>query len=239
MGKLDSKKERFMNESSVIRKRVSALAATALCVLVAGAMSLSGQPATIGDEDDHETEFNLHPFPPFLNCISNPNDDDPPEARVEVHRGRLNDTLTLELEHFKPGLAFDLFTVERSKLLANGTVDPATTFTFGLALYQSAVQVNERGRAKVSIRTILLDRIFGFDDEAGSKLIHNTFHAGFWFDNPADAVTCGFPAAAFTPFNGEHHAGPLAMISVPDPVTNLGPLCINPDTSKTPATCHP
>jgi hypothetical protein len=46
--------------------------------------------------------------------------------------GKLNDTLTLELEHFKPGLAFDLFTVERSKLLSNGTVDPSTTFTFGL-----------------------------------------------------------------------------------------------------------
>jgi hypothetical protein len=228
-----------MNHLGVFSKRVGVLAATALSVLVAGAMSLSGQPATLDGDDDHETEFNLHPFPPFLNCISNPNDDDPPQAKVEVHRGKLNDTLTLNLKHFKPGLAFTLFTVERSKLLSNGTVDPATNFTFGLSWYQSGVQVNEEGRAKVTIRTILLDQIFGFDDEVTSKQIHNTFHVGFWFDNPADAVACGFPSAAFTPFNGEHHAGPLAMISVPDPVTNLGPLCTNPDTSTTPATCHP
>jgi hypothetical protein len=218
----------------VFSKRVGVLAATALCVLVACALSISGQSTPVEAQ-----EFNLHPFPPFLNCISNPNDDDPPKAEVEVHRGKLNDTLTLELEHFKPGLAFTLFTVERSKLLSNGTVDPATNFTFGLSWYQSGVQVNEEGRAKVTIRTILLDQIFGFDDEVASKQIHNTFHVGFWFNNPADAVACGFPATASTPFNGEHHAGPLAMISVPDPVTKLGPLCTNPDTSTTPATCHP
>jgi hypothetical protein len=33
----------------------------------------------------------------------------------------------------------------------------------------------------------------------------------FWFNNPADAAACGFTGV--TPFNGEHQAGPLAMIS--------------------------
>ena len=42
-----------------------------------------------------------------------------------------------------------------------------------------------------------------------------------------------------TPFNGEHHAGPLAMISVPDSVTALGPLCLNPDFSSDPIHCNP
>ena len=40
-------------------------------------------------------------------------------------------------------------------------------------------------------------------------------------------------------FNGEHHAGPLAMISLPDATTGLGPLCSNPETSTTPARCNP
>jgi hypothetical protein len=213
-------------------KRFVVLAVAAAFVLILSALPAAAQKP-------QETEFKLFPFPKFLACITNPNDHDPPEARVEVERGKLNDTLELELRHFKPGLAFDLFTVERSKLLSNGTVDPATNFTFGLAWYQSDVQVNEEGKAHVKIRTILLDQIFGFDDEVASKQIHNTFHVGFWFNDPADAVACGFPATAFTPFNGEHQAGPLAMISVPDPVTNLGPLCTDPNKTTTPASCNP
>jgi len=211
-------------------KRFTVFAIAATFVLIISALPAAAQKP-------EETEFKLFPFPRFLPCITNPNDHDPPEARVEVERGELNDQLHLKLKHFKPGLAFDLFTVERSRLLSNGTVNPDPTFTFGLAWYQSDVQVNDKGEAHVKIRTILLDQIFGFDDEVASKLIHNTFHVGFWFNDPADAAACGF--AGFTPFNGEHHAGPLAMISVPDPVTNLGPLCTNPDTSTTPATCHP
>ena len=211
-------------------KRFTVFAIAATFVLIISALPVAAQKP-------EETEFKLFPFPRFLPCITNPNDHDPPEARVEVERGELNDQLHLKLKHFKPGLAFDLFTVERSRLLSNGTVNPDPTFTFGLAWYQSDVQVNDKGEAHVKIRTILLDQIFGFDDEVASKLIHNTFHVGFWFNDPADAAACGF--AGFTPFNGEHHAGPLAMISVPDPVTNLGPLCTNPDTSTTPATCHP
>ncbi len=211
-------------------KRFTVFALAAAFVLIISALPAAAQKP-------EETEFKLSPFPKFLPCITNPNDQDPPEARVEVERGELNDQLHLKLKHFKPGLAFDLFTVERSKLLSNGTVNPDSTFTFGLAWYQSDVQVNEKGEAHVKIRTILLDQIFGFDDEVASKQIHNTFHVGFWFNDPADAAACGF--AGFTPFNGEHHAGPLAMISVPDPVTNLGPLCTNPNTSTTPATCHP
>src|SRR5713101_4133329 len=106
-------------KSHLFRKHVGVLAVSTVCLLVDCVFSISAQPATPGD-DEHEKEFNLHTFPPFLACIANP-----------------NDKLTLKLDHFKPGLAFDLFTVERSKLFSNGTVDPATNFTFGLAWYQS------------------------------------------------------------------------------------------------------
>jgi hypothetical protein len=205
-------------------------------VLAAFLLMVSALPAAA--QKPHEIHFNLHPFAKFLPCITNPNDDAAPRAKVEVERGRLNDTLELELKHFKPGLAFDLFTVERSRLLANGTPDPSF-HGFGLSWYQSDVQVNEGGEAHVKIRTILLDQIFGFVDPATTGQLEptNTFHVGFWFNDPADAAACGF--TGFTPFNGEHHAGPVAMISVPDPVTGLGPLCTHPDTSVTPARCNP
>jgi hypothetical protein len=67
----------------------------------------------------------------------------------------------------------------------------------------------------------------------------NTFHVGFWFNNPEDAAPCGFNPAAPTPFNGEHKAGPFAMISVPDPDSHLGPLCTDPNLSTTPVSCDP
>lgn len=206
---------------------------TVFAVAAAFVLIVCALPAAA--QKPQQTEFKLHPNPKFLPCITNPNDDDPPEAEVEVERGKLHDTLELELKHFKPGLGFDLFTVERSKLLSNGTVNPDPNFNFGLAWYQSDVQVDKNGRAKVTIHTILLDVIFGFDDV--TKQVHNAFHVGFWFDDPADAAACGFKG--FTPFNGEHRAGPLAMISVPDPVTNLGPLCTDPNGSTNPATCNP
>jgi hypothetical protein len=42
-----------------------------------------------------------------------------------------------------------------------------------------------------------------------------------------------------TPFNGEHKAGPLAMISVPNAETGLGPLCTDPSQSTIPTRCNP
>jgi hypothetical protein len=38
-----------------------------------------------------------------------------------VVKGKLNDTLTIKLRHVKPKLAFDLFTVENSPFLSDGT----------------------------------------------------------------------------------------------------------------------
>jgi len=121
-----------------------------------------------------------------------------------------------------------MFTVQNSSLNSDGAVD--TSFTnFGLAWYQSDVQANGSGTAHVTIHTILVDQIFGFD--AGTALAPaHTFHVGFWFNDPNDATACGFDASNPTPFNGEQDAGPLAMISVPDATTGLGPLCLHPNT---------
>ena len=183
--------------------------------------------------------FDLFPNPAFVNCIARfPGDATrPPQASVIVQKGPQNDTLILSLRSIKPGLAFDLFTVRNSPQLANGSPDP--TFTnFGLAWYQSDVQVDAKGRALVVLNTILLNQIFGFDPAVGLTPT-NTFHVGFWFNDPNDAVACGFNVNNATPFNGEHHAGPLAMISRPDATTGLGPLCRNPNTSTVPPSCNP
>ena len=132
-----------------------------------------------------------------------------------------------------------MFTVEHSKFLANGTIDPAFVArnkSFGLAWYQSDLEVKNDHRNVTTIQTVLVDQIFGFDPVVGLDPT-NTFHVGFWFNQPEDATNCGF--TGFTPFNGEHHAGPLAMISLPEAATELGPLCFDPDFSSDPVRCNP
>jgi hypothetical protein len=188
-----------------------------------------------------QKRFDLIPDPSIVGCLAAFPDDPsrPPSATVTVKRGRLNDRLDIQLRNIKPGLAFDMFTVEHSKFLADGTVDPeflARGKSFGLAWYQSDLEVKNDHHNVTTIQTILVDQIFGFDPVVGLPPT-NTFHVGFWFNSPDDAANCGFTGS--TPFNGEHVAGPLAMISLPDALTSLGPLCLNPDLSSDPVHCNP
>ena len=200
------------------------------------AMAVSGV-ASAQDKKD-EISFNLLPNPQTVECLR-ANHYEEPRARATVIRGKLNDTLILDLDGIKPGLAFDLFTVQRSFFQANGTKDPKFTGSFGLAWYQSDIQIGKhKDDGHVRIKTILLDQIFGFDPEVALPPT-NTCHVGFWFNNPEDAVACGFDASKPTPFNGEHKAGPFAMLSVPDAKTGLGPLCTDPNDSTNPASCNP
>ena len=180
--------------------------------------------------------FPLYPNPRFVPCLA-ASSTVPPQARVEVNQGTPNDQLTLFISGVKPFLAFDLFTIEHSNLLPNGAVDPSFR-NFGLAWYQSDMQADSHGHAMVQIQSIFVNQIFGFDPTVGLGPTH-TFHVGLWFNNPQDAQACGFDVTKPTPFNGEHKAGPNAMMSVPQATTGLGPLCLNPNTSTSPATCNP
>ena len=209
-----------------------------LSVLALGVVTLTAVPRATAQSD--VAHFELLPNPKFVGCLGVPGGPTP-EARVLVHRGKLNDRLEISARHIRPGLAFDMFTVQRTNLLSDGSVDPAFTGSFGLAWYQSDLEANSEGRIDASIKTILLDQIFGFDSELSNPSPINTFHLGFWFNDPNDANVdgCVFDVTHPTPFNGEHTAGPLAMISVPDADTKLGPLCINPNTDNDPATCNP
>jgi hypothetical protein len=183
--------------------------------------------------------FGLHVNPKFASCLG-VTGKPAPTARVTVVRGNLNDTLTITGRNFKPGLAFDMFTVQRSNLLSDGTPDPNFT-NFGMAWYQSDLQADSNGQISAVIETILLDQIFGFDADQSNPSPINTFHVGFWFNDPNDANVdgCVFNVNNPTPFNGEHNAGPVAFISVPNAKTNLGPLCTKPNTNHDPATCNP
>ncbi|HYZ23013.1 MAG TPA: hypothetical protein VE690_12750 [Rhodopila sp.] len=199
------------------------LAATAGLCLVASAAHAQQKP--------QEATFSLAPNPAFLACLAS-DGTSAPQANVKVRRGNLNDTLRIHVSGLKPNLKFDLFTVQRSSLDAQGA--PVSGFPgFGLAWYQTDLDADSNGEADATIRTILLDQIFGFDGDKrpdGSTILAptNTFHVGFWFNDPHDAAPCGFDETKPTPFNGEHRAGPLAMISLPDAHTGLGPLCTSP-----------
>ena len=151
--------------------------------------------------------FDLHVNPKFATCVGVPGGP-APTAHVTVKRGKLNDTLTIEGNNFLPKLAFDMFTVQRTNLLSNGSADPGFGGSFGLAWYQSDLEASALGHFKTTIKTILLDQIFGFDPDAALSPT-NTFHVGFWFNDPNDANKngCTFDVTKPTPFNGEHHAG--------------------------------
>jgi hypothetical protein len=177
--------------------------------------------------------FDLRPVRQFLPCLA-ARPGIVPTARVRVKRGKFNDEMTIFTTGFKPGLKFDAFTVQNTFLLTNGQIDPNFK-NFGLAWYQTDLD----GNIPVKVKTILLDQIFGFAPQVDLKPT-KTFHVGFWFNDPKDARACGFDVTKPTPFNGEQKAGPLAFISVPNPITKLGPLCTKPRReSSTTFVCDP
>ncbi|MDQ1425392.1 MAG: hypothetical protein QOD72_2890 [Acidimicrobiaceae bacterium] len=197
-------------------------AAIAVVAIAAGGVTAAGA----NSQKASETSFNLFPNNAVLNCLAEPGHT--PHADLKVERGKLNDRLTLEVKNLKPNLDFDVFTVENSPQVSDGTANPAFNKNFGFAWYQSDLHTNRHGEGEIHLRTILLDQIFGFDAGRAVPPV-NTFNLGFWFNNPADVANCGFTGV--TPFNGEHNAGPLAMISRIDVTTKLGPLCTDPESN--------
>jgi hypothetical protein len=214
------------------------IGAALLGVLTFANMAVATAGVVNGSDKRNVISFDLVPNPKTVECLR-ANYNEEPRARATVVRGKLNDTLILDLDGIKSGLQFDLFTVQNSPFLASGTADPAFTGSFGLAWYQSDIEIprhSDRGHVRIS--TILLDQIFGFDPDVKLPPT-NTFHVGFWFNNPEDAAPCGFNPATPTPFNGEHKAGPFAMISLPEADSKLGPLCTDPNLSNKPVSCDP
>jgi len=220
------------------KRAAGKVGATLLGALAIANMAAATAGIVNGNDKRDRVSFDLVLNPQTVECVRGSYNEEP-RAHATVIRGKLNDTLVLDLDGFKSGLQFDLFTVQRSPFLSTGAKDPAFTGSFGLAWYQSDIEIPKHSdRGHVQISTILLDQIFGFDPDV--KLAPtNTFHVGFWFNNPEDAAPCGFNPAKPTPFNGEHKAGPFAMISLPVHESKLGPLCTDPNLSTKPVSCDP
>jgi hypothetical protein len=64
-------------------------------------------PVASAQDKKDEISFDLVANPSFVNCLRKDSYEEP-SARATVIRGKLNDTLILDLDGFKPGLAFDL-----------------------------------------------------------------------------------------------------------------------------------
>ena len=206
-------------------------------VLAGAAIAVFAGSAAVGavNSKPQETTFSLFPQSALLKCLKPSPNAPNPEVTVTTKRGDLNDRAVIHLKGFKPNLGFDLFTIQHSPQTATGTADPNPSV--GLAWYQTDLQVDRHGDGEARIRTVLLDQIFGIDKDV-SLAPTNTFNLGFWFNNPADAASCGFVGS--TPFNGEHDAGPLAFVTRPNARTNLGPLCTDPTSvNGGPFSCNP
>src|SRR5262245_5059631 len=93
-----------------------ALAVAVLAALAIPAMAIGGAGKV------KSTTFPLYVNGANINCLKGAGQT--PAVTATVKRGKLNDTLNLSLSGFKPGLDFDLFTVQRSNQLANGNPDP-------------------------------------------------------------------------------------------------------------------
>src|SRR5215831_20255379 len=119
-----------------LRRTAPAIAGGLLSMLTLAGM-------TEAQEKRNVISFDLVPNPATLECLR-ANYNEEPRARATVVRGKLNDTLILDLDGIKPGLAFDLFTVQHSPFLASGVKDPAFTGSFGLAWYQSDIEIGQR-----------------------------------------------------------------------------------------------
>lgn len=193
------------------------LAALAIAIATAAAQPVAAQV--------QKKTFKLYPNPKFIACAG-VQGGPTPTASVTVARGSLADTLYISGKNFQPNLGFDLFTIQRSELLANGQLDPNFT-NFGQAWYQMDLQTDAYGNFNGTIKTILLDQIFGFDPDVRLSPTQ-ALNVGIWFDDPNAAAACGFNVNNPTPFNGQHKAGPNALISVPNATTGLGPLCTKP-----------
>ena len=91
----------------------------------------------------NQKTFRLVPQAKFLACLQ-ASPTSTPKGIVTVTRANLRDILTLTIKNIKPHLNFDLFTIENTNLLANGSVNPSFV-NFGLAWYQTDVHADFTG----------------------------------------------------------------------------------------------
>ena len=134
-------------------------------------------------------------------------------AKVRVVANSQNETLTLKARGLPPNTGFDLF------------ITQVPNAPFGVSWYQSDLQSDANGNASVKVIGRFNIETFAVAPKtAPAPVTHpgkdadsnppfapiHTYHVGFWFNSPDDAVKAGCPGNV-TPFNGDHTAGVQAM----------------------------
>jgi hypothetical protein len=139
------------------------------------------------------------------------------QARITITNrfvtGAQNDIMNLTASGLPKNTGFDMFLVQNSPL------DKGTFNGFGFGWYQSDVQSDSKGDAEVRVQGIFDEETF-IENPANPFVPIHTFNVGFWFNSPTQEqhVCQNQTAPAPTPFNGEQHAGLLAMITKGEPL---------------------
>ena len=104
-----------MTNTWLARYRGCLSSGTMIFALITGIGAIS-TPLTASARTRRTHQFRSCGDPQFVKCLRRSQYAEP-RARATVIRGKLNDVLFLDLDGFKPGLQFDLFTVQRTSLL--------------------------------------------------------------------------------------------------------------------------
>jgi hypothetical protein len=185
---------------------------------VQAAQSVSARQATDGPCTGATCMFPLGVNPALLNvngsffCPAIANAQAQIRILNHVAAGGQNDIMFLTASGLPKNTLFDLFLVQHSPL------DSGAFSGFGFGWYQSDVQSNASGVASVKVQGIFDVETF-IENPADQFTPIHTYNVGFWFDSPTEEATvCGSATPAATPFNGEQHAGLLAMITQGEPL---------------------
>jgi hypothetical protein len=206
-----------MSSTQLPTRRFARRATAIFAALVAAAAGLaiyglspagaSARPAKGGDDS---FTFALKASKGIPACL--------PHARgqVTITPGALNDTMTVTLSGMPANSGFDLFVIQ------------LPTKPFGIAWYQSDINVGKNGSGSATVRGIFDKETFSVST-GGTTTFKPThqFHLGVWFNNPSlpFKLGCepGMTAPVVTPFNGEQHAG-IQVVNTAQFPANAGPL---------------
>jgi hypothetical protein len=159
----------------------------------------------------HGFKFNLVPSPGITSCLPKAQGD------ATITRGKLNDTLMVEVHALAPNTGYDLFVIE----LPNKP--------FGVSWYQSDLETDVHGNGQATVRGIFNVETFSVSPGGPTTTFQPThqYHLGLWFNDPTVPFNLGCEPTAtspiVTPFNGQQNAG-IQVLNTSNFPDNAGPL---------------
>jgi len=157
-------------------------------------------------------KFNLVPSPGITSCLPNAQGD------ATITRGKLNDTMMVEVHNLAPSTGYDLFVIE------------VPNKPFGVSWYQSDLETDIHGNGQATVRGIFNVETFSVSPGDSSNIVFpptHQYHLGLWFNDPNVPFNLGCEPTAnspiVTPFNGEQHAG-IQVLNTSNFPDTAGPL---------------